>query len=253
MPPSSSPVAVITGASSGIGQAAARRFLAAGWHVVAVGRQADRLHALAATAPGRVRVAVHDLLTNEAIGTLARETAAAEDRVDALVNAAGVIANDTLAGVARDAFDRMIALNVTTPVLLAQALLPWLERAKGAVVNVSSVTGTRAFPGIFSYCVSKAALDQATRCAALELAPRGIRVNAVNPGVIVTELHRRGGMDEARYAAFLQHSKSTHPLGRPGEASEVAEAIFFLGTATSSFITGTTLAVDGGRAETCAR
>ena len=147
----------------------------------------------------------------------------------------------------------MMTLNVTTPVMLLQGCLPLLEAAKGAVVNVSSVAGTRAFPGIFSYCLSKAAIDQATRCAALELAARQIRVNAVNPGVIVTELHRRGGMADEAYRAFLEKAKSTHPIGRPGEPEEVAEAIWFLGTPASSFITGVTLAVDGGRAETCLR
>lgn len=251
--PSPVPVAVVTGATSGIGRASARRFLAAGWRVVAVGRDEKALETLRAEAPDRVRTVRADLLRDDAITLVARSIPAHEDRVDALVNAAGVIGNDTLAGVDRSAFERMFALNVTAPVLLTQALLAWLEAKKGAVVNVSSVTGVRAFPGVFSYCVSKAALDQATRCAALELAARGIRVNAVNPGVVVTELHKRGGMDEAKYADFLERSKTTHPLGRPGRADEVAEAIFFLATPASSFTTGVTLSVDGGRAETCAR
>lgn len=251
--PSSLPVAVVTGATSGIGRAAARRFLAANWRVVAVGRDENALAALAAEAPDRVRTVRADLLQDDAITAVARSIPKYEDRVDALVNAAGVIASDTLAGVDRALFERMFALNVVAPVLLTQALLSWLEAARGAVVNVSSVTGVRAFPGVFSYCVSKAALDQATRCAALELAARGVRVNAVNPGVVVTELHKRSGMDEAKYADFLERAKLTHPLGRPGEAPEVAEAIFFLATPASSFTTGVTLAVDGGRAETCNR
>lgn len=251
--PSSLPVAVVTGATSGIGRAAARRFLATNWRVVAVGRDENALAALAAEAPDRVRTVRADLLQDDAITAVARSIPMYEDRVDALVNAAGVIASDTLAGVDRALFERMFALNVVAPVLLTQALLAWLEAARGAVVNVSSVTGVRAFPGVFSYCVSKAALDQATRCAALELAARGVRVNAVNPGVVVTELHKRGGMDEAKYADFLERAKLTHPLGRPGEAAEVAEAIYFLATPASSFTTGVTLAVDGGRAETCNR
>ena len=81
------------------------------------------------------------------------------------------------------------------------------------------MTGLRAFPGVLAYCVSKAAIDQLTRCAALELAPKGVRVNAVNPGVVVSNLHRRGGMDEENYAKFLTRSRETHPLGRPGEAA----------------------------------
>ncbi len=104
-----------------------------------------------------------------------------------------------------------------------------------------------------AYCVSKAGVDQLTRCAALELAPKGIRVNAVNPGVVRTEIHRRGGMKEADYAAFLERSKQTHPLGRVGSPWEVAELILFLASDRAGWITGATYSIDGGRAQTCAR
>lgn len=244
---------LVTGATSGIGKAVVGRFLAGGWRVVATGRNPSALDALRSACPDRVEIHEADLSTPEGVGALLRRVVPAHDHLDTLVNAAGVIANDTVAGFTPEAFHRMIALNVTAPALLTQGLLPLLEAAAGSVVNVSSVTGTRAFPGLFSYCVSKAALDQATRCAALELAPRKIRVNAVNPGVVVTELHRRGGMSDDAYAAFLEKAKTTHPLGRPGEAGEVAEAVWFLGTPAASWITGVTLAVDGGRAETCLR
>jgi NAD(P)-dependent dehydrogenase (short-subunit alcohol dehydrogenase family) len=134
-----------------------------------------------------------------------------------------------------------------------QQALPSIIERQGNIVNVSSVTGLRAFPGVLAYCVSKAGLDQLTRCAALELAGKQVRVNAVNPGVVVTEIHKRGGMSEEQYAAFLQHSKETHPLGRVGEASEIAELIFFLASERASWITGATYSIDGGRAQTCAR
>jgi NAD(P)-dependent dehydrogenase (short-subunit alcohol dehydrogenase family) len=111
----------------------------------------------------------------------------------------------------------------------------------------------RAFAGVLAYCVSKAGLDQLTRCAALELAAKGVRVNAVNPGVVVTEIHKRGGMSEEQYEAFLEHSKTTHPLGRVGRAEEIAELILFLASNRASWITGGTYSIDGGRAQTCAR
>ena len=118
---------------------------------------------------------------------------------------------------------------------------------------MSSVTGLRSFPGVLAYCVSKAGLDQLTRCAALELGAKGVRVNAVNPGVVITEIHKRGGMTEEQYAAFLEHSKQTHPIGRVGDATEVAELICFLASDRASWITGATYSIDGGRAQTCAR
>ena len=120
-------------------------------------------------------------------------------------------------------------------------------------VNVSSVAGTRSFPNVLAYCVSKAAIDQLTRCSALELAAKGVRVNAVNPGVVVTNIHKRGGMQEDDYDAFLEHSKETHPLGRVGTTQEVAELIYYLASERSSWITGATYEIDGGRALTCAR
>jgi NAD(P)-dependent dehydrogenase (short-subunit alcohol dehydrogenase family) len=92
-----------------------------------------------------------------------------------------------------------------------------------------------------------------TRCAALELAPKGIRVNAVNPGVVITEIHKRGGMEQEAYSKFLEHSKSTHPIGRVGSAREVAELILYLASERAAWITGATYSIDGGRAQTCAR
>ena len=104
-----------------------------------------------------------------------------------------------------------------------------------------------------AYNVSKAALDQFTRCVALELAAKQVRVNSVNPGVIVTELQKRGGLDEERYEKFLEHSKTTHAMGRTGDPSEVAKAVVFLASDESSFSTGVCLPVDGGRHAMCPR
>ena len=147
----------------------------------------------------------------------------------------------------------MLEINLHAPFVLMQKALPTIIERGGNIVNVSSVTGLRAFPGVLAYCVSKAGLDQLTRCAALELAAKGVRVNAVNPGVVVTEIHKRGGMTEDQYNAFLEHSKTTHPLGRVGQPEEVAELIFFLASDLASWITGATYSIDGGRAQTCAR
>jgi NAD(P)-dependent dehydrogenase (short-subunit alcohol dehydrogenase family) len=173
--------------------------------------------------------------------------------IDVLVNAAGHISSGTIENTTLKVWDDMLNVNVRTVFNLIQKALPSIIERQGNIVNISSVTGLRSFPGVLAYCVSKAALDQLTRCAALELAAKGVRVNAVNPGVVVTEIHKRGGMSEEDYSAFLEHSKQTHPLGRVGQPDEIAELVFFLASKQASWITGATYSIDGGRAQTCAR
>jgi NAD(P)-dependent dehydrogenase (short-subunit alcohol dehydrogenase family) len=248
--------ALVTGATSGIGRATALRFAREGARLALVGRDAATLGAVAAEvrAGGAEAVEVQADVTVEAHARRAVETAAeALGGLDVLVNAAGIIANGTVETTPLSDWDEMMNVNLRSVFHLMQLAAPHLERRPGNVVNVSSVTGLRAFPGVLAYCVSKAGVDQLTRCAALELAPKGVRVNAVNPGVVVTQVHRRGGMSEEKYADFLEHSKTTHPLGRVGAAEEVAELILFLASDRASWITGATYSIDGGRAQTCAR
>ncbi|MCA1621154.1 MAG: SDR family oxidoreductase [Acidobacteria bacterium] len=249
-------VALVTGATSGIGRATALRFAEAGALVALVGRGAASLKETAArvAALGAEAVEIQADVTVEADARRAVETAAERlGGLDVLVNAAGVISNGTVETTPLAEWDAMMNVNLRSVFHLMQLAAPHLERRPGSVVNVSSVTGLRAFPGVLAYCVSKAGVDQLTRCAALELAPKGVRVNAVNPGVVVTEIHRRGGMGEENYAAFLEHSTRTHPLGRVGKPEEVADLILFLASDRASWITGATYSIDGGRAQTCAR
>lgn len=249
-------VALITGASSGIGRATARTFARAGADLLLTGRDAEALADAASEAReenGRVLVEAADLTDPAAPDALVAAVEKHFGRLDALVNAAGIIGSGTIEDTDDDAWARMMAVNVDTVFRLTRAAVPHLKATGGTVVNVSSVTGTRAFPGVLAYCVSKAAVDQLTRCAALELAPAGVRVNAVNPGVVVSQLHRRGGMDDEAYSKFLEHSVGTHPLGRVGRPQDIADAILFLSGPSSDWITGETLSVDGGRHQTCAR
>jgi NAD(P)-dependent dehydrogenase (short-subunit alcohol dehydrogenase family) len=248
--------AFVTGATSGIGHATALRFAAEGARVAIVGRDAEGLKRTAeeVRAAGAEALEVQADVTVEAHARRAVETAAeAFGGLDLLVNAAGIISNGTIETTQLDDWDAMMNVNLRSVFHLMQLAVPYLEKRPGNVVNVSSVTGLRAFPGVLAYCVSKAGVDQLTRCAALELAAKGVRVNAVNPGVVVTEIHRRGGMNDEKYAGFLEHSKTTHPLGRVGSAAEVAELILFLASDRAAWITGATYSIDGGRAQTCAR
>jgi NAD(P)-dependent dehydrogenase (short-subunit alcohol dehydrogenase family) len=247
---------IVTGATSGIGRATAEAFAREGAALVLVGRR-DTVLAEVEQAVlglgGRASSCRADVTEDDAAG---RIVAAAIERfggIDVVVNAAGIIATGTIESTTDGSWDQMMAVNLRAPFRLMRAAAPHLSVRKGAIVNVSSVNGLRSFPGVLAYCVSKAAVDQLTRCAALELAAVGVRVNAVNPGVTVTNLHRRSGMDDAQYAAFLERSKTTHPLGRPGEPGEVAELIVFLASERAGWMTGETIPVDGGRHLTCAR
>ena len=249
-------IALITGASSGIGRATALIFAQNGAHVVAVGRNEIELYALrdeAAGLKGTIRPHLADVTELTQVDRLVTETVDNLGQLDVLVNAAGIIKSGSLETTTLDEWDKMLNINLRSVFYLMQRCLPHLESTKGNIVNVSSVTGTRAFPGVLAYCVSKAGIDQLTRCAALELAPRGIRVNAVNPGVVETNLHKRGGMNPEDYEKFLANAANTHPIGRAGQPEEVGELIYFLASENARWITGATYAIDGGRAETCAR
>lgn len=249
-------VVLVTGATSGIGRACALRFAGAGARIAAVGRNEEALANLSReieTAGGKPLLLQADLSLAAEAQRIVEQTMKHFGGIYVLVNAAGHIASGTIEDTSLAAWDAMLNINLRAVFNLTQKAVPALIESRGNVVNVSSVTGMRAFPGVLAYCVAKAGVDQLTRCSALELATKGVRVNAVNPGVVVTEIHRRGGMTDEQYNAFLERSKQTHPLGRVGEAQEIAELIFFLASDRASWITGATYSIDGGRAQTCAR
>ncbi|MFN2492094.1 MAG: glucose 1-dehydrogenase [Pyrinomonadaceae bacterium] len=249
-------VVLISGATSGIGKATALRFAEAGANVAAVGRNEAALENLRKEIES-LGAEFHglraDLSREVGAEIVISKTVDHFGGLNVLVNAAGHISSGTIENSSFEAWDAMLDINLRAPFILMQQALPALIERHGNIVNVSSVTGLRAFPGVLAYCVSKAGLDQLTRCAALELAAKGVRVNAVNPGVVITAIHKRGGMSESQYEAFLEHSKETHPLGRVGKPEEIADLIYFLASDRASWITGATYSIDGGRAQTCAR
>jgi len=250
-------VAIITGASSGIGAATAVQMASRGAKIAITGRNIQNLkkteqECLDLGAP-EVCVIQADLCNEDDCRKIVNKTMENFKQLDILVNNAGILEMGSIENTSLEQYDRVMNTNVRAVYHLTMLAVPHLETTKGNIVNVSSVNGIRSFPGVLAYNISKAALDQLTRCTALELAPKQIRVNSVNPGVIVTELQKRGGLDAEKYAKFLEHSKTTHALGRPGEAEEVAKAISFLASDDASFSTGVTLPVDGGRHAMCPR
>ena len=249
-------VALVTGATSGIGRACALAFAKRGAKVACVGRKDAALEEVTKEIKSRGGEGLKlkaDLANDRDVDYALSQTLTTYGGIDILVNAAGHISSGTIESTSMHSWEEMMNINVRAIFQLMQKALPSLIERKGNIVNVSSVTGLRAFPGVLAYCVSKAALDQLTRCSALELAAKGVRVNAVNPGVVVTEIHKRGGMNEEEYSGFLERSKQTNPLGRVGRPEEIAGLVLFLASDQAGWITGVTYSIDGGRAQTCAR
>ncbi|HSE33130.1 MAG TPA: glucose 1-dehydrogenase [Pyrinomonadaceae bacterium] len=247
---------LVTGATSGIGRACAIAFAKQGAQVACIGRKQDALAVVAdaiESAGGEALPIKADLAIAAEADAVISQAVEGFGGLDVLVNAAGHISTGTIENTSDEAWDEMMNVNVRAVFRLMRQAMPHLIERKGNVVNVSSVTGLRSFPGVLAYCVSKSAVDQLTRCSALEVAAKGVRINAVNPGVVITEIHKRGGMNSDAYEAFLEHSKQTHPLGRVGQPEEIAALVAFLASGEARWITGATYSIDGGRHLTCAR
>ncbi|GFN83319.1 3-oxoacyl-[acyl-carrier-protein] reductase [Plakobranchus ocellatus] len=250
-------VALITGASSGIGAATAILFSKLGASLALTGRQQGNLDKIAEecakNAPEKPLLICADLAKDDDVKKIVDETIKRYGKLHILVNNAGILELGSIENTSMEQFDRINNINVRAMYQLTMLLTHHLVASQGNIINVSSVNGIRSFPGVLAYNMSKASVDQFTRCVALELAPKQVRCNAVNPGVTISNLQLRGGLDQEAYAAFLERSKQTHALGRPGQADEVARAIAFLASDDASFITGATLPVDGGRHAMCPR
>jgi 3-oxoacyl-[acyl-carrier protein] reductase len=237
-------VALVTGASRGIGEAIARRLAAEGAHVLAAARHADALAALVASlvsAGGRATALPMDLADGSSIEKAAKSALEAHGQIDVLVNNAGVTEDNLILRMSLEAWDRVLATNLTGAFLLTQAVVKSMVRRRyGRIVNVTSVVGLMGNAGQANYAASKAGLIGLTKSVARELASRNITCNAVAPGFIETEMTQK--MAPAAREALSRQI----PAGRLGTPEDVAEAVVFLAAESASYITGHVLNVSGG-------
>lgn len=240
----SSPVALVTGAARGIGLATARRFLAEGWRVVLLDIDAETLsQAQASIGDPEHVMAIHcDVADVGAVQAAILKVAAHFSRLDALVNNAGVAVFKPILETTPEEWQRVMDVNVSGPFFTAQAAaLLMRETGGGSIVNIASISGLRASTLRVAYGTSKAALAHLTKQQAAEFGAIGIRVNAIAPGPVDT------AMAKAVHSADIRADyHDAIPLNRYGLEEEIAEAIFFLCSSRSSYITGQVLAVDGG-------
>lgn len=200
-------VVLVTGASSGIGAATAVFLSKLGAKLSLTGRNVENLQKVIKDcdkADSTFSIPA-DLNKESDIENIVKSTIDHYGQLDVLVNNAGIIETGTIENTTLAQYDRLMNTNVRSIYYLTMLAVPHLLKTKGNIVNVSSVNGIRSFPGVLAYNISKASVDQFTRCVALELAPKGVRVNCVNPGVILTELQRRGGLTEEQYKVIINY------------------------------------------------
>ncbi|XP_022102349.1 uncharacterized protein LOC110985559 [Acanthaster planci] len=257
MPSFAGKVILITGASSGIGAETAVEFAESGCGGLAlVGRNKENLDAVCQQCQDKgvpkekVLGIIADMAKDEDVQRIMDSTIQQFGQLDVLVNNAGIWCVKYLGeeGI-MNVYDDIIRVNVRAVLQLTHLAVPHLAQSKGNIVNVSSICATRTLPMMITYNMSKAAIMQFTKCCALELAAKQVRVNAVNPGTIMTPVHERSG----RADSVVEKAKKVHAMGRIGQSSEVAKAILFLASDDASFMTGTNLPIDGGRHAMCPR
>ena len=246
------PVLLVSGAAGGIGGATAKRFATSGWRVVATDRDAAGLARLAERlGPALAAMPAGDLLRVDQCRAVVATALAATGRLDCLVNAAGLWTEGRADETKEEDFDRVLGVNLKGLFFLSAAAIPHLERTSGSIVNLSSDAGLQGNAGAAVYCASKGAVSNLTRALALELAPRGVRVNAVCPADVETPMLRYqaeafGGGDPEGYRQRLRENYPQGARARFLRPEEVADLIFYLAQPAAAGITGANVSIDFG-------
>ncbi len=234
---------MVTGGNSGIGYAAAKELKEKGAKVIITGRSEEKVHATAQ------ELKVHGLVADQGnlqhIGQLAETVSKEFGKVDVLFINAGIFAPAPVGQISEEMFDHQMGINFKGAVFTLEKFLPILKEG-ASVINLSSVNAYTGMANTAIYAASKAALNSYTRTAATELAPRGIRVNAVNPGPVQTAIFGKTGMPEEQLNGFAAAMQARIPLKRFGQPQEIAKLVAFLASDDASFITGSEYNIDGG-------
>ncbi len=238
-------IAVVTGGNSGIGFATAKEFIAQGAKVVITGRNKERVTAAAAELGANATGIVSEASNIKDTENLVAEVGAKYGKVDVLFVNAGVFQPAPVGQTTEEMFDTQMGINFKGAVFTTEKFLPILNDG-ASIINLSSINAYTGMPNTAIYAASKAALNSYTRTAATELAPRKIRINAVNPGPVATPIFNKTGMPEEQLNDFAQAVQARIPLKRFGQPEEIAKLVSFLASDDASFITGSEYNIDGG-------
>lgn len=246
-------VVIVTGSSSGIGEATAIHLSKLGAQVVVTGRNEDNVKRVAkqclSVSPKGLKPleVIADITKDEDAKRLIEATAKEFGKIDVLVNnaGAGFITTITDPNV-MESYEKVMKIDLRAVVYLVHLAIPYLEKTKGNIVNISSVGGIKPFSQFFAYCMAKSALDMFTQCMALGLGPKGIRVNGINSGGVKTNFQQAMGMPAEAIKTMEEMAAKASPIGILGKPEDIANTVAFLASDEAVFITGTNMVVDGG-------
>lgn len=237
---------VITGGSSGIGKGIAQYFHEAGWQILVTGRSKNSTAAVAAELPG-IHTLEYDTALNDQEKPLTdfikREWGG---RLDVLINNAGHVVITPLKEITRESMESMYRTHMVEPAMLTAGCVNFLEATKGQIINISSSVGIKAYAEMSAYGAAKAGLNMLTKIWALELAPLGIRVNAIAPGPTETTVLEKAGLSTDMIQMIHESERATIPLRRRGQVKDMVQTVALLVNSESTWVTGVLLPVDGG-------